>query len=236
MKNIAGIKLNLQKMLAKKFHKNIDINNLFLMNEGEYLNAAVFRYRDNEYDFTIKDFSDSPWFLKGTIGKLFIKREGKALKALSDNPSITKNVIFLSEYTIAFNFIKGKPLRKLPDKSIPEKYFIKLEENIKKMHRRDIVHLDLRNLGNIIMGEDGLPYIIDFQSHISVKYFPKKIKDILKGADITGVYKCWRRKCSTPLDEKREKYFEEFNKIRKIWIFRGYPIKRLKEYLKNLFK
>ena len=236
MKNIKKIKQNIQKMLSEKFHKNIDINNLFLMNEGEYLNASVFRYRDGEYDFTIKDFSESPWFLKNTIGRVFVKREAKALKSLSDNPSITKNVIFLSKYTLAFNFIKGKPLRKLPDRSIPREYFLKLEENIKKMHRRDIVHLDLRNLGNIILGEDGLPYIIDFQSYISVKYLPKKLKDILKGADLTGVYKCWRRKCSEPLDKEREKYFKEFNKIRKVWIFRGYPLKRFKEYIQNLKK
>ena len=86
------------------------------------------------------------------------------------------------------------------------------------------------------MGEDGLPYIIDFQSYISVKHLPKKLKNILKGVDITGVYKCWKRKCSDPLDQEREKYFEDFNKIRKVWIFRGYPLKRLKESIKKSFK
>ena len=236
MKNIEKIKQNIQKMLSEKFHKNIDINNLSLMNEGEYLNASVFRYCDDEYDFTIKDFSASPWFLKNTIGKLFVKREGSALETLSDNPSITKNVILLSKHTLAFNFIKGDALKKFPDNSIPKEYFLELEKNIKKMHNKDIVHLDLRNLGNIIMGEDGLPYIIDFQSYISVKHLPKKLKNILKGADITGVYKCWKRKCSEPLDQEREKYFEDFNKIRKVWIFRGYPLKRLKESIKKSFK
>lgn len=236
MKNIIKIKLNLQKMLSKKFHKNIDINNLTLMNEGEYLNAAVFRYHDEELDFTIKDFSTTPWIIKNTLGKLFVYREGNALKKLSANPSITKNVIFLSKYTLAFDFIKGRPLKKIPDKTIPKEFFITLEKNIMAMHKKNIVHLDLRNLGNIIMGDDGFPYLIDFQSYLSVKYLPNKLKNILKGADITGVYKCWERKCTEPLDKERKNYFEEFKKIRKIWIFKGYPLKRLKEKIKSLKK
>ncbi|WP_300331448.1 RIO1 family regulatory kinase/ATPase [Fusobacterium sp.] len=236
MKNILKIKKNLQKMLSSKFHKNIDLNNLKIMNEGEYLNAAVFRYYDGELDLTIKDFSTTPWIIKNTLGRLFVLREGSALKKLSTNPSITKNVIFLSDYTLAFNFIEGKPLKKIKDKTIPKEFFVTLEKNIMAIHKKDIVHLDLRNLGNIIMGNDGLPYIIDFQSYLSIKYLPNKLKNILKGADITGVYKCWERKCSEPLDQKRKNYFEEFKKIRKIWIFKGYPLKRLKEKIKSLKK
>ncbi len=236
MKNILKIKKNLQKMLSSKFHKKIDIDNFILINEGEYLNAAVFRYCDEEFDLTIKDFSLSPWIFRTTFGKLFVHREGSALKKLSSNPSITKSVFFLSKYTLAFGFIKGKPLKKINDKSIPKEYFVTLEKNIMDMHKKNIVHLDLRNLGNIIIGNDGLPYLIDFQSYISIKYLPNKLKNILKGADITGVYKCWERKCQEPLDEERKIYFEEFNKIRKIWIFKGYPLKRLKEKIKSLKK
>lgn len=233
MKNIEEIKQNIKNMLSKKFHKPIDINNLSLMNEGEYLNAAVFRYSDGELDLTIKDFSTSPWIFRNTFGKLFVHREGTALRKLNDNHSIAKNIIFLSGCTLAFDFIKGNSLRKLPDKSVSIEYFIELEKNVKKMHKKDIVHLDLRNLGNIIMGDDGYPYIIDFQSYISVKYLPEKLRNILKGADITGVYKCWNRKCVKSLDEDRQNYFDEFKKIRKIWIFKGYPLKRLKERFKK---
>ena len=56
------------------------------------------------------------------------------------------------------------------------------------MHEKEIVHLDLRNLGNIIMGENGYPYIIDFQSCISTKYVPKKLKkDFKKSGYIRGI-------------------------------------------------
>lgn len=37
---------------------------------------------------------------------------------------------------------------------------------MRDMHEKEIVHLDLRNLGN--NGENGYPYIIDF-NHISTK-------------------------------------------------------------------
>lgn len=236
MKDLEKIKENIKNQLSKKLKKEIDKNNLILMNEGEYINAAVFRYKDESLDLTIKDFSTSFWILKNTLGRIFIKREGNSLKKLQDNPSVTKNIIFLSKYTLAFDFIKGKPLKNFPDYSIKKEFFLELEKNILEMHKKDIVHLDLRNLGNIIVGENGYPYLIDFQSCISIKYLPKKFKEILKGADITGIYKCWNKKCKEPLNEERIKYFNEFQKIRKIWIFKGYPLKKLRETIKKKLK
>lgn len=236
MKDLEKIKENIKNQLSKKIGKEIDKKNLILMNEGEYINAAVFRYKDEILDLTIKDFSTSPWILKNTLGKIFVKREGNSLKKLENNPSVTKNIIFLSKYTLAFNFIKGKPLKSFLDNSIEKKFFLELEKNVMEMHKKDIVHLDLRNLGNIIVGENEYPYIIDFQSCISIKWLPKKLKNLIKGADITGIYKCWNKKCKEPLDEERIKYFNNFQKIRKIWIFRGYPLKRLKEAIKKKIK
>ncbi|NME36821.1 MULTISPECIES: hypothetical protein [Fusobacterium] len=236
MKDLEKIKENIKNQLSKKLGKEIDKNNLILMNEGEYINAAVFRYKDENLDLTIKDFSTSPWILKNTLGRIFVKREGNSLKKLEENPSVTKNIIFLSKYTLAFDFIKGKPLKSFLDNSIEKEFFLELEKNVIEMHKKDIVHLDLRNLGNIIVGENYYPYLIDFQSCISIKWLPQKLKDLIKGADITGIYKCWSRKCKEPLDEERIKYFNDFQKIRKVWIFKGYPLKRLKENLKNKFK
>ena len=83
---------------------------------------------------------------------------------------IAKNPKKLSECTLAFGFIEGKALKFFPKSSIEKDFFLKLEKNVKAMHSKNIVHLDLRNLGNILVGKDGHPYIIDFQSAISTKY------------------------------------------------------------------
>lgn len=174
-KNIEKVKNNIIKML-KNHYKDCEIKKeyLSLLNEGKFANATTFRYNDvKKLDLTIKDFSGSPYLIKKTLGKLFISIEGNTIKKLKNNPSVTKGVVFLSSYTLAFNFIKGKSLKKIKAHEIPKEFFLTLEKNIKNMHKKDIVHLDLRNLGNILMNENGYPYIIDFQSCISTKYLPQ---------------------------------------------------------------
>ena len=82
------------------------------------------------------------------------------------------------------------------------------------------------------MGENNYPYIIDFQSCISTKYLPKKLKKILRKVDISGVYKCWENRCSEPIDEKRKKFLNRFKEIRKMWVLKGYPLMRILKKIK----
>lgn len=236
-KNIEAVKEKIFNMLKVNYPESeIKKDCIILIHEGKFANASVFRYNDGVLDITIKDFSGSPWFIKQIFGRIFVNIEGHSLLKLEDNPSTTTGIVFLSPYTLSFRYVKGEPLKQFNDNEISKDFFITLEKNINEMHKKDIVHLDLRNLGNIIMSEKGYPYIIDFQSCISTKHLPKKLTEILRKADLTGVYKCWKRKCSEPLDKEREKIFDDFQKIRKIWIFRGYPLQRFIRKLKNRFK
>lgn len=230
-KNIDKVKDKVINILRKRY-KDLDIKkeNLILLHKGQFANATVFRYCDAKIDLTIKDFSGSPWLIKNIFGRLAVNIEGKTLKKLEGNKSVTKQVKFLSPYTLSFAYIKGKPLKKCDN--IPREFFITLEKNVKKMHEKEIVHLDLRNLGNIIMGENNYPYIIDFQSCISTKYLPKKLKKILRKVDISGVYKCWENRCSEPIDEKRKKFLNRFKEIRKMWVLKGYPLMRILKKIK----
>lgn len=236
-KNIEKIK-NTVINLLKKHYTDYEIRKecLSLLHEGKFANAAVFRYNDGDkLDLTIKDFSGSPWLVRKTLGKTFINIEGHTMIKLKDNPSITNGIVFLSPYTLAFNFVKGAAIEEFHNRDIPKEFFLTLEKNVKEMHKRNIVHLDLRNLGNIIVGKDGYPYIIDFQSCISTKHLPKKLRKILRDSDLTGVYKCWSKRCCEPLDKEREEFFKEFQKIRKLWVLKGYPVQRFIRHIKEKF-
>lgn len=234
-KDIEKIKNKILLML-KKHYKNYKIKKeyLSLINKGKFANACVFRYNDkNSLDLTIKDFSGSPYFIRKTLGKIFINNEGHTMMKLVNNPSVTKGVVFLSPCTLAFNFIKGKSIKEVHEGEIPKDFFITLEKNIREIHKKNIVHLDLRNLGNVIISDKGYPYIIDFQSSISTKYLPKKLRKILRASDLTGVYKCWAKRCVDPLDKEREEFFDDFQKIRKLWVLKGYPLLRFIKHMKH---
>ena len=68
-----------------------------------------------------------------------LKKKYKSLEI----KSVTKQVKFLSPYTLSFAYIKGKPLKQC--KNIKRDFFITLEKNVREMHEREIVHFDLRN-------------------------------------------------------------------------------------------
>lgn len=234
-KNIKKVKNKITEML-KKHYPSYEIKEEYitLLNEGQFANAAVFRYNDNvNLDITIKDFSGSPWFVRAVFGRIFVNIEGHSMLKLENNPSVTKNIKFLSPWTLSFDFIQGDALKKFKKGEIPKEFFIQLEKNVIEMHEKNIVHLDLRNLGNIIMGKDNYPYIIDFQSCISTKHLPQKLREILRNVDISGVYKCWKNRCAEPLDEERENFLNEFKRVRKFWVLRGYPLQRMVKLIKR---
>jgi len=231
-KDLKREKLNVLKMLEGKYDR-VSENKIEILNCGRIGNATVFRYRDFQRDLTIKDFSESPWLMRNTFGKLFIKNEVSKMLKLRKNKSIPEGVKRISPYTLAFKYVEGKPLKGIHGKVLDKEFFITLEKNVKEMQDKNIVHLDLRNLGNIIMGKDGYPYIIDFQSSISAKFLPKFLRKILLDSDLSGVYKAWDKKCVEELDEGRRKFLEKFNKIRKVWILKGYPLEKFIRKIKN---
>ena len=47
---------------------------------------------------------------------------------------------------------------------LPAGFVEQLEGAIDEMHRRGVVHLDLRHRSNVLAGEDGRPVVIDFNS------------------------------------------------------------------------
>lgn len=233
-KNIKVIEKNILNYLNINYPKEkIDITNLILLNEGKFANATVFEYKSSTLNLTIKDFSGSPWIIRNSLGRFFINSEYSNLLKLKNNPSIAKNIKKISNYTLVFDYIEGCSLKCFPDNSLNKNFFLQLEKNIKLMHQQNIIHLDLRNLGNIIVGSDNYPYIIDFQSAISPKFLNRWLKNLLQTSDLTGVYKSWKYKCNEPLDFNRNMVLEKFNKIRKIWIFKGYPISKTIKKIKN---
>lgn len=231
-KNLKREKLSVLKMLEEKYGGVLK-DNIEILNCGKIGNATVFRYKDFNRDLTIKDFSESPWLIRNTFGRLFIQNEVSKMVKLRGNKSIPSEVERISPYALAFKYIEGKPLKGIHGKVLNKEFFITLEKNVKRMQDKNIVHLDLRNLGNIIMGKDGYPYIIDFQSSLGVKYLPKFLRKLLFDSDLSGVCKAWNKRCVEDLDEGRRKFLEKFNKIRKVWILKGYPLQRLIRKIKN---
>jgi tRNA A-37 threonylcarbamoyl transferase component Bud32 len=223
------IENKLLSQLQQQFPEHVFMQQyLSVVHKGRFANAIVYRYKDDTFDLIVKDFSQSPWFIRKTFAKLSVNQEFKGLSRLAQLDAVANRFSRLSPIAVAYDYIEGTPLRSLihQGETLPVEFFIELERQVAKMHRLGIVHLDLRNMGNILCGSDGKPYIIDFQSTISFSRFARWLQRFMRGSDMSGVYKAWDKLSSTPLPRAKQQYLQRFNHVRKRWIFKGYPIQR----------
>lgn len=229
MKNEKKYIIDLIRKSMKISHVGND--ELTILNKGRFANAYVYRYKTLKHDITIKDFHHCPSIIRVTYGRLMAKKEVNIINKLNGINGITSNAYMLSPYTCAFNYVEGTSIKS--KHNIPELTFIQLESIINSIHDREIVHLDLRNYGNIITDNNNNPYIIDFQTGISTKYFPKIVKELLRKIDISGVYKAWYKYDKKSMPDDKILFLNDFKSIRRLWPFKGYPITRLIERIKS---
>jgi hypothetical protein len=86
------------------------------------------------------------------------------LQALPNIPRLLGPVYIkgrLASHAVARAYIPGHPMR---DKDVlPTTFFDELQSTLKEVHTRHIAYMDLHKRENIIVGDDGRPYLIDFQ-------------------------------------------------------------------------
>jgi len=133
-------------------------------------------------------------------------------------------------------FVEGKTLHELGEGAeLPEEFFSKLMEIIGKLHERRIFYLDLNKRGNIILGDDLKPYLIDFQVSMHFKKrrgvwgrLSDRIFNSLIREDIYHVYK-HKRNFQPHLMTAEEDQLAQRTHFN-VWLNRycGNPYRRLK--------
>jgi len=203
--------------------KDVTGSQFVILIRGRWGNADIYKYRHNGTAWVIKDFHFCPPLIRETWGRLLVRREYQALLKLSGIPMIPKEPFMLDNYAVCYRYISGTTLRNTPPKKISDEFFHHLEQIVKAMHSRNMVHLDIRNRRNILVTQEGFPALIDFQSSINLERVPKFLHKLLKDIDLSGVYKNWYHKKPETLDSERRAHLEALNRKRSLWVLKGYP-------------
>lgn len=101
------------------------------------------------------------------LGRRLARREVRMLQRLADVPNVPRWSGFVCvddkplPYAVAHEFIPGHPLGKR--ERVRDAFFSSLRETLGEMHRRGMAYVDLHKRENILVGEDGQPYLFDFQ-------------------------------------------------------------------------
>ena len=96
------------------------------------------------------------------VARVLLRREGRALRALAGVPGVAR---VLEEESggdaLLRSFLPGTPL--CLARELPRDFFERLEELVRALHERGVCHNDLHKEGNVLVGEDGYPGLVDFQ-------------------------------------------------------------------------
>lgn len=103
------------------------------------------------------------------LGHFLRNREVKLLTLLKDVNFVPELICTYGRNGLIYKYIEGKSLDEKPP--VPDSFFEELEALLNEIHTRGICYMDLNKRGNILIGTDLHPYIIDFQ--ISLCLNPK---------------------------------------------------------------
>ena len=108
--------------------------------------------------------------------------------------------------------IRGENLENLEKETrLPAAFFEELERLVAEVHRRGLVHCDLKRAPNILRGQDGRPYILDWSASVSRKELPcfplNRIYARFILDDFNAVTKVQLRHCPEDVSWERKKRY-----------------------------
>lgn len=142
--------------------------NCRILKEPTNTRPTIWLIEENGVRAIIKDFSTCRVFFRNSFGRFLIWREQKAYKKIGDLKCVPKLFRNVSGLALVIEEIQGMDLRDAKKSLKIDKYFFQeLRDNVEMFHKRGMAHCDLKKAGNIVVGKDGHPYIIDWAAAIS---------------------------------------------------------------------
>jgi len=171
---------------------------------------VIWQIEENGVKAIVKDFSLNSFWFRNIAGRFLIWREKKAYKRLEGFTGVPALFGSIGGIALIIEEIQGTDIGSIEVvKNLDEMFLRNLKNLINRIHDRGIVHCDLKRAPNIMIGNDGNIYIIDWAASISkseFNFFPlnliykRFIQDDLNA--ITKIKLKYRPE-SVSLDEKR---------------------------------
>ena len=200
----------------------IDSARRTLLRDGRWANARVSLVDIGGRQWVVKDFAPRSWWVRNSVGRLFVRRELATLHRLAGIDGVPPDAFRLDAHAISFGYIEGETLGRIDEARQTPAYFAALERLMRAIHARGVVHLDTRGTGNVLMRPDGSPALIDFQSALSTRWMPGSLRRFLENVDLTGVYKKWLQRDAASMGPERIALNERMTRWRRLWVLRGY--------------
>ncbi len=112
----------------------------------------------------VKDFAARSRPIRALIGPWLIRREMAAYRRLAGMTAVPRLLGPVGRCAFALEYRPGTLLSRALRGRLPPDFLAELEAAVREMHRRGVVHLDLRHRSNVLAGDDARPVLLDFAS------------------------------------------------------------------------
>ncbi len=123
--------------------------------------------------FVVKDCLAMHPLVRLLIGRRVKRREIGAYRHLRGVRGVPAFLGQVDRDAFAVEFASGQTMARQLDAELLRRAFASLASVLAGMHARRVVHLDLKQKRNVIVGDDGTVTIIDFESALCIpRFFP----------------------------------------------------------------
>ena len=184
-----------------------------LRDKGGFLSPVISVVTHDGRPAVLKDYRGKNALTRGLLAPSLVRREHRVLMHLEGIPGVPRVYAIVEKRALLLEYVEGRTLNKFKEGELPDAVFERLCETVRAMHRRGVVHLDLRQRKNILV-DGGRPYVIDFANALMGKMASR-----LAGVDESALLK-WKQRNWPHLvtDEDREA-LKKHKFLRKFWIF-----------------
>jgi len=114
----------------------------------------------------VKDFARAPWLIRNLYGRWVVANETRIYRRLAGVRGVPAFHARLDRFAFAVEYIDAPSLKKWRKKTLPAAVFDRLAELQARLHERGVVHLDAHQRKNILLADDGQPFVVDFATSL----------------------------------------------------------------------
>ncbi len=150
--------------LAGLDRRNLAEQTRAVLNRGGWGNPDVLLVETEFGSVVVKDFAPRARWVRRWLGPWLLRREARAYRCLEGVEAVPRLLGRLDAAALILEYRPGVLLSRSLAGQLPATFLAELQDAVAEMHRRGVVHLDLRHRSNILAGTDGRPVLLDFAS------------------------------------------------------------------------
>ncbi len=186
-----------------------------LRDKGGRLSPVVSVVTRGGRSCVLKDYRPLGPLARGILGPMLVRREHGILKHLEGIPGIPRTFGIVEKGALLVEYIEGKTIGKYRAGDLPDEVFEQLCATVRAMHRRGVVHLDLRQKKNILISGDR-PYLLDFASALRTHGV---LGRQLTAVDESALLKFKQRNFPHLVTKEDRAFLDRHRFLRRFWIF-----------------